>query len=222
VPYGQPVGLVCVEQTHNFGGGAVWRREELAAVGTSARSRGVPLHMDGARLMNACVASRVGAATFAAEVDSLWIDFTKGLGAPIGAVLAGSRDFIAAARRYKQLFGGAMRQAGVAAAGCLYALDHHVDRLAEDHEHARLLAYGLAAIDGVQVRNRVPETNMVFFDVSGLGLSNREFVDRLAAAGVRVSGAGGQIRAVTHLDVSRPDVDRALAAIEEIAAPARS
>ena len=220
VPYGQPVGLVCVEQTHNFGGGAVWTREELAAVGACARSRGVPLHMDGARLMNACVASGAPAAAFAAEVDTLWIDFTKGLGAPIGAVLAGSRDFIVAARRYKQLFGGAMRQAGVAAAGCLYALDHHVDRLAEDHEHARLLASGLAAIDGIQVRNAAPETNMVFFDVSGLGLSNREFVDRLAAAGIRMGGAGGQIRAVTHLDVSRQGIEKALAAIAGIASAA--
>ena len=221
VPYGQPVGLVCVEQTHNFGGGAVWSRQELADVSSSARARGVPLHMDGARLMNACVASGLPAAAFATEVDTLWIDFTKGLGAPIGAVLAGSREFIAAARRYKQLFGGAMRQAGVAAAGCLYALDHHVERLAEDHANARLLASGLAAIDGIEVRNPAPETNMVFFDVSGLGLSNREFVDRLAAAGVRMSGAGGQIRAVTHLDVSRQGVERALAAVGEVASATR-
>ena len=221
VPYGQPVGLVCVEQTHNFGGGAVWTREELAAVAACARSRGVPLHMDGARLMNASVASGVPAAAFAAEVDTLWIDFTKGLGAPIGAVLAGPRDFIAAARRYKQLFGGAMRQAGVAAAGCLYALDHHVDRLSEDHEHARLLAHGLTAIGGIEVRNAAPETNMVFFAVSRLGLSIREFVDRLAAAGVRMGGAGGQIRAVTHLDISRRGVEKALGAIDEIASAAR-
>ena len=171
--------------------------------------------------MNACVASGVPAAAFATEVDTLWIDFTKGLGAPIGAVLAGSREFIAAARRYKQLFGGAMRQAGVAAAGCLYALDHHVERLAEDHANARLLASGLAAIDGIEVRNPAPETNMVFFDVRGLGLSNREFVDRLAAAGVRMSGAGGQIRAVTHLDVSRQGVERALAAVGEVASATR-
>ena len=221
VPYGQPVGLVCVEQTHNFGGGAVWTREELGSVSACARARGVPLHMDGARLLNACAASGVPAEAFAAEVDTLWIDFTKGLGAPIGAVLAGSHDFIAAARRYKQLFGGAMRQAGIAAAGCLYALDHHVERLAEDHEHAGRLARGLAAIDGIEVRTTEPETNMVFFDVGGLGLTNREFVDRLAAAEVRVSGAGGRIRAVTHLDVSRADIDRALAGIGEIASATR-
>ena len=221
VPYGQPVGLVCVEQTHNFGGGAVWSEAELGAVAACARAAGVPLHMDGARLLNACVASGTPAAAFARHVDSLWMDFTKGLGAPIGAVLAGSRDFITRARRYKQLFGGAMRQAGIAAAGCLYALDHHVDRLAEDHEHARLLAGGLDAIEGIAVRTTAPDTNMVFFDVRGLGLSNREFVDRLAAAGVRASGAGGEIRAVTHLDVSRSGIERALAAIREVASAAR-
>ncbi len=215
-PYGQPVGLVCVEQTHNFGGGAVWPFKALDAIAAVARARRVPLHMDGARLLNACVALDVPAAEVAARVDSLWIDFTKGLGAPIGAVLAGTAKFIARARRYKQLFGGAMRQAGIAAAGCLYALDHHVGRLAADHENARQLARGLADIAGIKVRTAAPDTNMVFFDASGLGLSNREFLDRLTAAGVRMSGAGGAIRAVTHLDVSRADIDRALATVREI------
>ena len=217
-PYGQPVGVVCVEQTHNFGGGAVWPVEALDAVAACARARSVPLHMDGARLLNACTALGVSAATVAARVDSVWIDFTKGLGAPIGAVLAGTAAFIACARRYKQLFGGAMRQAGIAAAGCLYALDHHVDRLAEDHDNASRLARGLAEVDGIEVRTTAPDTNMVFFDASGLGLSNREFLDRLAAAGVRMSGAGGAIRAVTHLDVSRADIDRALATVGQLAA----
>ena len=219
-PYGQPAGLVCLEQTHNFGGGAVWPLEALDAVAACARARRVPLHMDGARLLNASVALGVPAAAVAARVDSLWIDFTKGLGAPIGAVLAGTPAFIARARRYKQLFGGAMRQAGIAAAGCLYALDHHVDRLVQDHENARRLARGLAEIDGIKVRTSVPDTNMVFFDATGLGLSNREFLDRLAASGVRLSGAGGAIRAVTHLDVSLADIDRALAAVRQVAAAA--
>ena len=216
-PYGPPVGLVCVEQTHNLGGGTVWPIEALDAVAAIARGRGVPLHMDGARLLNACAALGIPATAVAARVDSAWIDFTKGLGAPIGAVLAGTAEFIARARRYKQLFGGAMRQAGVAAAGCLYALDHHVDRLAEDHENARRLARGLAEIDGIEVRTATPDTNMVFFDASGLGLSNREFLARLAAARVRMSGAGGTIRAVTHLDVSRADIERALAAVRQVA-----
>lgn len=218
VPYGQPVGLVCVEQTHNFGGGAVWPADALRAVAACARERGVPVHMDGARLLNACAASGVSAAAFAAAVDSLWIDFTKGLGAPIGAVLAGTKRFIAEARRYKQMFGGAMRQAGVAAAGCLYALDHHVDRLAEDHEHARLLARGLAAIDGVRVRTPEPETNMVFFDVEGLGLGNEQFLSRLARQGVRMGAAAGAIRAVTHLDVPRAGIEAALAAVRRLQA----
>ena len=217
-PYGQPVGVVCVEQTHNFGGGAVWPLEALDAVAAITRARGVPLHMDGARLLNACAAIGISAAAVAARVDSVWIDFTKGLGAPIGAVLAGTAQVIAHARRYKQLFGGAMRQAGIAAAGCLYALDHHVDRLVEDHENARRLARGLAEIDGIEIRTPSPDTNMVFFDASGLGLSNRKFLDRLAASGVRMSGAGGAIRAVTHLDVSRADIDRALAAVRDVVA----
>lgn len=216
MPYGQPVGLVCVEQTHNFGGGAVWPADALRAVAACARERGVPVHMDGARLLNACAASGVSAAAFAAAVDSLWIDFTKGLGAPIGAVLAGTKRFIAEARRYKQMFGGAMRQAGIAAAGCLYALDHHVDRLAEDHRHARLLARGLAAIDGVRVRTPEPETNMVFFDVEGLGLSNEQFLSRLDRQGVRMGAAAGAIRAVTHLDVSRAGIEAAIAAVRRL------
>ena len=217
-PYGQPAGLVCVEQTHNFGGGAVWPLDALEAVAAAARARGVPVHVDGARLLNACAALGASPDAVAARADSVWIDFTKGLGAPIGAVLAGTAAFIAGARRYKQLFGGAMRQAGIAAAGCLYALDHHVGRLAEDHEHARRLARGLAGIAGIEVRTPAPDTNMVFFDAAGLGLSNREFLDALAARGVRMSGAGGALRAVTHLDVSRADVDRAVAAVREVAA----
>src|SRR5688572_1506430 len=151
-PYAPPVRLVCVEQTHNFGGGAVWGVDELRAVSQAARESGLAVHMDGARLLNATIATGVSASTFAAMVDSVWIDFTKGLGAPIGAVLAGTAEFIAEARRYKHMFGGAMRQAGIAAAGCLHALDHHIDRLEEDHARARRLAEGLAAIPGIHVR----------------------------------------------------------------------
>jgi threonine aldolase len=215
-PYSPRPRLVCVEQTHNFGGGAVWTSAELQSVSELARSEGLSVHMDGARLMNAVVATGVSAAQFAAAADSVWLDFTKGLGAPIGAVLAGSRGFIEEARRYKHVFAGAMRQAGIAAAGCLHALDHHVDRLADDHDHARLLAEGLMQIEGIRVRTPAPETNMVFFDPSATGWSNAAFLAELVGRGVRMGEVRGEIRAVTHLDVSRADVTRALDAIAAI------
>jgi threonine aldolase len=217
IPYGQAAALVCVEQTHNLGGGTVWSLDELRAVCKTARTHGVPIHMDGARLLNAIAATEVPLSTFAAEVDSLWIDFTKGLGAPIGAVMAGTKDFISRARRFKHVFGGAMRQAGIAAAGCLHALDYHVDRLNEDHEHAQILASGLAQIDGIRVRTPKPESNMVFFDASGLGLSNVEFLQEMESHGIRLGMVGNEIRAVTHLDVPRSGIDRALSAAATIA-----
>lgn len=217
VPYGPPPKLVCVEQTHNFAGGTVWPRDTLAAVSAAARAEGMAVHMDGARLLNACVATGVAAADYAALVDSVWIDFTKGLGAPIGAVLAGSKAFIAEARRYKHVFAGAMRQAGIAAAGCLYALDHHVERLADDHAHARRLADGLADIPGIEVLTPAPETNMVYFDPAPLGMSHADFLDRLAALGVRMGAVRGAIRAVTHLDVGAADIDAAIGAVRAIA-----
>jgi threonine aldolase len=220
-PYAPPVRLVCVEQTHNFGGGSVWSVGQLSAVTEVARAEGLALHMDGARLLNACVATGVPAANFAALVDSVWIDFTKGLGAPIGAVLAGSRAFIAEARRYKHVVGGAMRQAGIAAAGCLYALDHHVERLVQDHANAHRLAGGLSQIRGIAVSTAKPESNIVFFDVSGIGLSNEDFLAALSARGVRMAQARGEIRAVTHLDVSQQDIDVAISAIADIASAQR-
>ncbi|MFK7954588.1 MAG: low specificity L-threonine aldolase [Lysobacterales bacterium] len=217
-PYAAPLGMVCVEQTHNFGGGSVWTEDELAEVKELAHQRGMPVHMDGARLLNAAIASGRPASVFAQQVDSVWIDFTKGLGAPIGAVLAGSVDFIARARRYKQAFGGAMRQAGIAAAGCLHALDHHVQRLAEDHKNATALARGLAGLDGVSVRNPQPESNMVFFSLSPAGPSHEQLIGQMAERGVALGDAGDAIRAVTHLDVHDQHIDVALTAMSEVLA----
>ena len=216
-PYGPPPKLVCVEQTHNFAGGTVWSLDELGAVSDVARAQGLALHMDGARLLNACVATGVSAAAYASHVDSVWIDFTKGLGAPIGAVMAGSKAFIAEARRYKHVFAGAMRQAGIAAAGCLHALDHHVGRLADDHANARRLAEGLAKIPGIRVMTPNPETNMVYFDPAETGLSHDAFLAQLQSHGVRMGLVRGAIRAVTHLDVSQADIDAALQAARVIA-----
>lgn len=215
--YTPPASLLCVEQTHNLGGGTVWTLEELTAVAAAAREHGLAVHMDGARLLNAVIATGTAAADFAAQTDSVWIDFTKGLGAPIGAVLAGSAAFIERARRNKHVFGGAMRQAGIAAAACLYALDHHVERLAEDHANMQLLARGLRQIDGLRVAERV-DTNILFFEVTRPGWDAARLRAALAERGVGMVQLGQRIRAVTHLDVSRDEVATAVAITAELLA----
>lgn len=216
-PHQPRTRLVCVEQTSNLGGGTVWPLEALREVAEVARRHHLRTHMDGARLMNAVVASGVPAHEQTRGYDSVTFCLTKGLGCPVGALVAGDREFIREARRYKQLFGGAMRQAGIIAAAGLYALDHNVERLAEDHANAQLLARGLAGIPGIRLDVERVETNMVFFDVAGTGLTAQEVVDRLLARGVRMGAVGRTlIRAVTHLDVSRDDVERAVAVAQEV------
>ncbi|MGB3758227.1 MAG: threonine aldolase family protein [Rivularia sp. (in: cyanobacteria)] len=209
--------LLCVEQTHNFAGGTVWQLDELRQVCDFARQKGLATHMDGARLLNAVVATQTTAKDFASCVDSVWIDFSKGLGAPMGAVLAGTKEFIAQARRYKHMFGGAMRQAGIIAAGCLHSLDHHVQRLQEDHKNATYLARRLSQIEGITVRDTSPDTNIVFFDVSELGIDTAMFLNLLQKHGVKMGSVGKSIRAVTHLDVSWTDIEVAIDAISKIA-----
>jgi len=208
--------LVWVEQTSNLGGGSIWPLARVQAVTDVARRHRLSTHLDGARLMNAVVASGVAAREWAAPFDSAWIDFTKGLGAPVGAALAGSREFIAEAWRLKQQMGGAMRQAGIIAAGGVYALRHHVKRLAEDHANARRLAEGLAALPGVRLDPATVETNIVFFDVGG-PLDAPAVVEQLLARGVRMGAMGARtIRAVTHLDVSAEQIERALEAARAV------
>ena len=208
--------LVWVEQTSNLGGGSIWPLARVRAVTDVARWHRLSTHLDGARLMNAVVASGVAAREWAAPFDSAWIDFTKGLGAPVGAALAGSREFIAEAWRLKQQMGGAMRQAGIIAAGGVYALRHHVKRLAEDHANARRLAEGLAALPGVRLDPATVETNIVFFDVGG-PLDAPAIVEHLLARGVRMGAMGARtIRAVTHLDVSAAQIERALEAARAV------
>ena len=203
--------LVSVEQTVNMAGGRVCPLERIRDVVAAAQEAGLRLHMDGARLMNAVVASGVPAAEFARGFDTVWLDFTKGLGAPVGACLAGSAELIDEAWRYKQMIGGAMRQAGIVAAAGLYALDHHVERLADDHANARRLAASLAEIEGVTVDP--VETNMVFFAVDhAAGLCAA-----LEREGVRMGAVGhNRVRAVTHLDVDAAAIDRALETIRAI------
>ena len=201
--------LLCVEQTSNLGGGRVWPVSVVRDVLDVAARFALRTHLDGARLLNAVVASGVPAAEWASGFDTAWIDFTKGLGAPVGAVLAGSRELIDEAWRWKQMLGGAFRQSGIVAAGCLYALDHNVSRLAEDHLHARVFAEGVAALPGVWLDVSTVETNIVIFavdDAPGL-------VARLAARVELPAFAAHRVRAVTHLDVSRAAVERSVAAI---------
>ncbi|MEI8303929.1 MAG: GntG family PLP-dependent aldolase [Burkholderiales bacterium] len=209
--------LVCVEQTANTAGGTVWPLALLREVRDGARALGLATHVDGARLMNAVVASGMPAHEQLAGFDSAWIDFSKGLGCPVGAMLAGSRAFIHEAWRLKQRWGGAMRQSGILAAAALHALDHHVERLAEDHANARLLAVALAELPGVRIDPASVQTNLVYFDVTDTGLSPERVVSELAARGVCVGVFGrGLIRAVTHLDVSREQVLRAADAMRDV------
>jgi threonine aldolase len=208
--------VVSIEQTSASIGGVCWPLERVQQVCAAAHSRGLVTHMDGARFFNAVVASGTPARAFAAPLDSVWVDLSKGLGAPVGAVLAGSRDFIERAWVFKQRFGGAMRQAGIIAAGGVYALRHHVERLAEDHERARKFASGLARIPGVTLDLERVQTNIVIFDVRGTRLTGEVFNARTQAShGVRFSVLGPTtVRAVTHLDIPPNGIEVALQAAQ--------
>src|SRR6266513_2345415 len=213
--YQPPQTVVSVEQTANIGGGTIWKKAALDEIAQIAKSDGLATHMDGARLLNACVATGITARDMASGWDSAWIDFSKGLGAPVGAAIAGSRDFIDEAWRWKQRLGGSMRQAGICAAACVYALDHHVDRLADDHANARALARGLSQINGIEVQQ--PETNLVFFRTDGAGVAGEKMVEALQERGVLLAMMDGRIRACTHLDVSAAMIEETVGLVRDIA-----
>ena len=206
-----PTKVLCLENTHNGGGGRVWPLDHLRTVVAEARAGGLNAHLDGARLMNASVAAGIPAADYGREFDTVTLCLSKGLGCPLGAISAGSHERMAKARRMKHLFGGAMRQAGIVAAAGLYALDHNVERLADDHANARRLGEGLAAA-GLPVDLEQVETNFVLVDVGRLGLSADDAVARLRGEGVLLSFAAHKdvLRAVTHLDVSPDDIEQAI------------
>lgn len=209
----QPASVVVLEQTHRSSGGRVWPLAELEATVACARELGLAVHLDGARLLNAQVASGVPAAAYGRLADTVTLCFSKGLGCPLGAVLAGSREIMARAWRCKLLFGGAMRQAGIVAAAALYALDHHVERLREDHARARLLAEGWARA-GLPVDPDAVETNFVGIELAPLGLGEEEAKARIAAQGVLVSVLRpGVLRAATYLGITDEDVERAVEAV---------
>ncbi|MEC9489129.1 MAG: GntG family PLP-dependent aldolase [Halanaerobium sp.] len=210
-----PARVVSVEQTSNLGGGKVWPLARIEEVCQAARDYGLSTHMDGARLFNAVVASGISARDFAAPFDSVWIDLSKGLGAPVGSVLAGSEEFIEGARYWKKRLGGAMRQAGIIAAGGIYALENNIERLADDHANARRLAAGIADLPGISIDTEDVETNIVLFSVEAM--SGQEMVEELLARGVRLSMMGRNLlRAVTHLGVTAEDIDYAINVIKEV------
>ena len=215
-------GLVCVENTHNRHGGTCCTPEDIAAVAAVAHEAGVPVHLDGARLFNAAVALRRSAADFARVVDSVTFCVSKGLGAPVGSVVCGSADFILRARRVRKMLGGGMRQAGVIAAAGVVALERMVDRLAEDHAHARALAVGLAKLPGLSVDLESVQTNIVIFrvsrgDAAASARATQALVGGCAARKVKVHAMGpAAIRCVTHKDVDADDIGRALDAFTEL------
>jgi threonine aldolase len=206
--------IVAIENTHNASGGRVWPLGEIEAMAATCRELSLALHLDGARLMNAAVASGEEPATIAGLADTVTICFSKGLGCPLGAVVAGSAERMVRARRFKHQFGGAMRQAGIVAAACVYALDHHIDRLADDHARARRLGEVLHDA-GVPVDLEQVETNFVQINLRPIGLGEQEALERLRQEGVALTPTAhpGVLRAVTHLDVSDDDIERAAEAI---------
>ena len=211
-PHYGPTTLVCIENTHNRGGGSIYPLETVSGIAAVCGRHGLRLHLDGARLLNACVALGVEPTEYTQHVHSATLCFSKSLGAPVGSVLCGPKDFIDRANRWRKMVGGGMRQGGIIAAGAVYALEHNVERLAEDHENAKTLARGLAEIDSLDLDPEEVETNMVFFNTDRTGLSAAELVGRVAREGV-LGGATAptRVRLVTHLDVSREEI---LAAIE--------
>lgn len=193
--------LLVVENTHNRGGGAVWPLAQIERVAKAARAAGLKVHLDGARVWNACAKTGRSPAAYAAHFDTVSCCFSKGLGAPAGSAVAGSKETIARVHRFRKLFGGTMRQSGILAAACLYALEHHRERLVEDHERAAELARGIAEIPGLTIPMPV-ETNMVFFDIAPRLGTAAEFCDRLKAHGVwAMANLPQRVRMVVHLDV---------------------
>ena len=208
--------LVCLENTHNRGGGRIYPLEKIEAISSWARQNGLAIHLDGARLWNAIVATGISAKKWTLHFDTVSVCFSKGLGAPVGSALAGPQAFVARARMIRKLFGGGMRQAGVIAAAALYALDHHIDRLAEDHKNARVIAQAIADTPGLRLVPPDVETNLIWFRVEPDVGTAQEVATALKERNVRVHVGGPQLlRACTHLDVSAAQAERAAETIRQ-------
>lgn len=210
--------LVSVEQTTSFSGGTIWALDAMRRIRDIAHERGLMAHIDGARLLNAVAATGIPASDYAQGFDSVWLDLSKGLGCPVGAVLCGSEAFIAEAWRWKYRLGGAMRQSGILAAAGLYALDHHLAELARDNAHIRLLHAAIADLPGLGFDPSAGQSNILCFSVAELGVTAAAFAEACLAQGVRLRAIGAhQIRVTAHLDVDRAGIDRAIAVIRAAA-----
>jgi threonine aldolase len=211
-----PTRLICLENSHNRGGGSIYTLENLAGIGQLAAELDIRVHLDGARLFNAALAAGTTVKELARQTDSVCVAFSKGLGAPAGSVICGSAPFIEKAIRFRKMLGGGMRQVGILAAACLYALDNNVERLEVDHQNAKRLAHGLAEMDGIRIDPQQVVTNIVLFDVDSTSMDAGTFAERLAPAGVLLIPFGPTtLRAVTHLDVTTADIDVSLEIIQQ-------
>jgi threonine aldolase len=212
-----PTRLICLENSTNIGGGATYSLHDLQAIRNWAKQREIPVHIDGARLFNACVARGYRVREVAEQCDSVSICFSKGLGCPMGSILVGSKELITRARRARKIFGGALRQAGIPAAACLFALDHNIDRLALDHANAQLFAQKIAEIPGVILDPALVETNLVFFEIDPAVATGAQVSQALGTRGVKMYATGPQrLRACFHLDVDQDATLRAVAALKEV------
>jgi threonine aldolase len=212
-----PTRLICLENTHNRGGGSVYPLEKIQAIHRLAQANQLTMHLDGARLFNASVASGISPEQYARYFDSVMFCFSKGLGAPVGSILAGSKAFIERAHRVRKMLGGGMRQVGILAAAAMYALENNIQRLADDHNHAKILATELEKIKGFQVNPQHVETNIVIFDVAESGLSVAEVLGKLKSKGILMVPFGHTLaRAVTHLDISREDIETTIRVIHQL------
>ena len=209
--------LVCLENTHNRGSGSIYPLEKMAEIYRLARSNGILVHLDGARLWNASVATGIKPNEYAQWADSVSVCLSKGLGAPIGSLVAGTKPFIDRIHRFRKMFGGGMRQVGMIAAAGIYALDHHLERLKDDHQNAKRLAVGLKELKGVTIDPKHMETNIVIFDVTDTGMTSSLLADAMKKEGILIHAFGKtQIRLVTHLDVGADDIEIALKAFEKV------
>jgi threonine aldolase len=209
--------LIVIENTHNRGGGSIWAMDQIMEIAGVAAEQGLRMHLDGARLMNACVARGVPPAEWARPFDTVSTCFSKGLGAPVGSAVAGSADTIRRVHRFRKMFGGGMRQAGILAAAAAYALEHNVERLADDHANAKKLARALAQMPGMSIEPGSVETNILYFDVDPSRGNAEELCNSLRAEGVWMFATGPQqIRAVTHMDVDSAGIDRAIAVLQRL------